>query len=239
MADDAQPKPPLPFHKKLWREWIKPVGTVVIVFSTLRSVVADWNDVPSGSMEPTILIGDRIFVNKLAYGLRVPFTTKWMTRWNTPQRGDIVVCFSPEAEHVRLVKRCVAVAGDTVELRQNRIVINGKPANIGELDQDTITAFAGKYPHKYEYATEEVDGRVHPVMTQPGQYAPKRDYGPVTVPPGHYFMMGDNRDNSKDSRFWGFVPESQILGRSGRVLFSLNKDNYYIPRFTRFFHGLP
>src|SRR3569832_338446 len=158
MADDAQPKPPHPFQRKLWRDWIKPVGTVVIVISTLRSVAADWNDVPSGSMEPTILIGDRIFVNKLAYGLRVPFTTKWITRWNTPQRGDIVVCFSPEAEHVRLVKRCVAVPGDTLELRQNVIVINGKPAAKGELDEDTITAFAGKYSHKYEFATEEVDG---------------------------------------------------------------------------------
>ena len=102
--------------KYLWREWIKPLGLAAIILFPLRSAVADWNWVPSGSMKPTILEGDLVFVNKLAYDLKVPFTLWRMARWDNPQRGDIVVFFSPK-DGVRLVKRVIAVPGDVVEIR--------------------------------------------------------------------------------------------------------------------------
>src|SRR5678815_3049864 len=108
----------------LWREWIKPAAIFAIILFPLRSAVADWNWVPSGSMKPTILEGDLVFVNKLAYDLRVPFTLQRLADWDNPARGDIVVFFSPH-DGTRLVKRVVAVPGDTIELRNNVLLLNG------------------------------------------------------------------------------------------------------------------
>ena len=109
----------------LWREWIKPLGLVAIIVFPLKSAVADWNWVPSGSMKPTILEGDLVFVNKLAYDLKVPFTLQRLAEWDNPARGDIVVFFSPH-DGMRLVKRVVAVPGDTIELRNNVLLLNGE-----------------------------------------------------------------------------------------------------------------
>src|SRR6266542_2432869 len=111
--------------KYLWREWIKPLGLVAINVFPLKSAGADWNWVPSGSMKPTILEGDLVFVNKLAYDLKVPFTLQRLSEWDDPARGDIVVFFSPH-DGMRLVKRVVAVPGDTIELRNNVLLLNGK-----------------------------------------------------------------------------------------------------------------
>src|SRR5512142_1530848 len=110
-----------------WKQEIRPLLIVALVVCSVRSSIADWNDVPSGSMKPSIIEGDRIFVNKLAYDLKVPFTTWHLAQWGNPQRGDIVVFYSP-ANGVRLVKRVVAVPGDTVELRNDKLIINGKAA---------------------------------------------------------------------------------------------------------------
>ena len=110
--------------QRFLREWVLPIGLVMLVMFPIRSVVADWNDVPSGSMRPTILEGDRIYVNKLSFGLRLPFTMTWLARWDEPRRGDIATFASP-ADGIRLVKRIIGVPGDTVELRNNMLVING------------------------------------------------------------------------------------------------------------------
>ena len=110
--------------RTFWLEWVKPLLIAVAIVAPLRSVVADWNDVPSGSMRPTILVGDRIWINKLAYDLKVPFSTMRLSTWSDPQRGDIIVFRSP-ADGKRLVKRVVAVPGDLVELRDDHLCING------------------------------------------------------------------------------------------------------------------
>ncbi len=220
----------------LWREWAKPILVVVIVLGTFRSAVADWNDVPTGSMKPTILEGDRILVNKLAYSLRVPFTRWRLIDWDDPAPGEIVVCFSP-ANGDRLVKRVIAGPGDTVALRGNRLMVNGVPAGYGELDAELIAQLDESERPRHGYAAETLNGVTHAVMATPGVVAP-RSYGPVTVPPEHYFVMGDNRDRSADSRSFGFVPRGDIIGRSSRVALSLDRDRWYWPRWDRFGRAL-
>src|SRR5262249_35490102 len=107
-----------------WRSWVKPIAVVIVVMTTVRSAIADWNDVPTGSMKPSILEGDRIFVNKLAYDLKLPFTRWHLLQWGGPKRGDIVVFPSP-ADETRLVKRIIGTPGDCLELRDNRLLVNG------------------------------------------------------------------------------------------------------------------
>jgi signal peptidase I len=116
------------FRKKairVWREWVRPLAVILIACGSFRSAVADWNDVPTGSMNPTIVPGDRIFVNKMAYGLRVPFTSWRMLDFAEPERGDIAVFFSPD-ENIRMVKRVIGLPGDRIEMRNNHLIINGE-----------------------------------------------------------------------------------------------------------------
>jgi len=110
---------------KFWSEWAKPLLTILLITGAFRSAIADWNDVPTGSMKPTILEGDRVYVNKLAYDLKIPFTTVHLTAWSDPKRGDIIVFFSP-IDGVRLVKRVVGLPGDEIELRDNQLFVNGQ-----------------------------------------------------------------------------------------------------------------
>ena len=221
---------------KFWREWVKPIAVVVIVLGSLRSAVADWNDVPTGSMKPTILEGDRIFVNKLAYDLKVPFTDWRLMEWGGPERGEVVICFSPEGG-TRLVKRVIGVPGDRVEMRGNRLTINGEPLEYRRLDPEIISQIdAGERKH-HLFAAESTGGETHPMMMTP-EVPALRSFAPVTVPAGHYLVLGDNRDNSRDSRFFGCVPRDQISGRAVGVVLSLDRDDWYAPRWGRFFKGL-
>lgn len=201
-----------------------------VVFS-LRSALADWNDVPTGSMKPTIEIGDRVVVNKLAYDLKVPFTTWEIVKWDDPTRGDIVVLFSP-VDGTRLVKRVVAVPGDRVAMMNNQLFINGKPAKWSPLtstdDPEQGLTFV---------AEETLNGKKHKVMVTP-QVPAVRSFPPTVVPNGHYFVLGDNRDNSNDSRFIGFIERSRIVGRATAVAFSLDRENNWVPRMSRFFKKL-
>src|SRR5437667_2623513 len=176
--------------KKLWREHIRPLLVLMVCLFSVRSAIADWNTVPTGSMKPTILEGDRIWVNKLAYGLKVPFTTWHMVRWSRPQRGEIVVFFKP-ADGTRLVKRVIGMPGDTIEMINDQLIVNGKRAQYAELDKATILSLPpAERPH-HEYAAEKLGDEKHPVMATPGVRA-MRNFGPVTVPAGQYFMLGDN-----------------------------------------------
>lgn len=224
--------------KKIWHELAVPVLVTAVVLFTFRSAVADWNDVPTGSMKPTLIEGDRIFVNKLAFGIRVPFTLEWITRWDGPARGDVVVFFSPAPDGTRLVKRAIGVPGDVIELRENRLVVNGVAAEYGPLDDETVEQIREDERGRHGFASETSGGRSHPIMNTPAQPA-ERSFGPVTVPAGHYFVMGDNRDESADSRVFGFVPEGRIVGRATGVIFSLDYERMYLPRGDRFFRGLP
>ncbi|MGN6182052.1 MAG: signal peptidase I [Thermoanaerobaculia bacterium] len=215
--------------KKVLNE-IRIFALMILIVSSLRSVLADWNDVPTGSMKPTIQEGDRVVVNKLAYDLKLPFTTIDILKWDDPHRGDIVVLFSP-VDGVRLVKRVVAVPGDKVEMRDNQLYVNGKIAK-----QSPIALVSTDSGQAY-VLDEDLDGHNHKVMLTP-EIPAVRSFGPVTVPPGNYFVLGDNRDNSNDSRFIGFIERRRIVGEAVAVAFSLDRSNWYVPRMDRFFEGL-
>lgn len=222
--------------RSFMREWVLPIIIVVAVLTPLRSAVADWNDVPTGSMRPTILEGDRIWVNKLAYGLRVPFTLKWIATWSAPGRGDIVTLASPK-DKTRLVKRVIGLPGDRIGFNSNRLTINGVPVEYAVLD----SAAAGRLPDGREVTvalvTERLPGRDHELTLTPG-IASDRTFDEIVVPKGQYFMMGDNRDQSADSRVFGFVSRDRIYGRSSYVAISVDPDRHYLPRFGRWFSRL-
>ena len=204
---------------------------MILIVSSLRSALADWNDVPTGSMKPTIEIGDRVVVNKLAYDLKVPFTTRQIVKWDDPERGDIVVLFSP-IDGTRLVKRVVAVPGDRIAMVDNQLFVNDKPAPWTPLQQTTDSEQGLTFT-----ADEMLNGHRHKVMFTP-QVPAVRSFAPVTVPPAHYFVLGDNRDNSNDSRFIGFIARNRIVGKATAVAFSLDRSHYFTPRMNRFFKGL-
>lgn len=218
-----------------WREWVKPLLVIAIVLGSLRSSAADWNDVPSKSMEPTILPGDRIFVNKLAYDLKVPFTTVRLAQWSDPRRGDIVVLWSPY-DGKRLVKRVVAIPGDVIEARNQRLSINGKPAVYAPLTDAERAAAESLGYDAGKVAIETVDGRSHAVMAE-GVEGALASFPAVTIPDGKYFLMGDHRDDSLDSRFWGFADRKAIVGRAAAVALSFDFSAWR-PRWSRFFSAL-
>lgn len=216
-----------------WKEWR---GFLLFLFlmCAFRSSFADIYYVPSGSMQPTVLVGDRLFTEKMAYDLRLPFTDVVLRHRAEPQRGDIVTLYSPE-DGKRLVKRVVGIPGDVIAMHGDLLSLDGRPlpylapsAQEGATLTDT---------QAYIFGREDLAGRVHPVMFIPGRPA-LRDFGPVTVPAGEYFVMGDNRDDSKDSRYIGFVRERAITGRVLAVAYSLDPDRHYLPRLTRSFELL-
>lgn len=200
--------------------------TFVALMVVFRSSLADWNSVPTGSMNPTIVEGDRILVNKLAYDISFPLTHTRLVRLGEPQRGDVVT-FESAAAKTRLVKRVIGLPGETVQLIDNRLFINGVAAEYSDVSQ-TARGFE---------ATESLLGMKHKIRVSNG-YGTLANYGPVTLAQEHYLMLGDNRDNSADSRVIGPVPRNEISGRSQRVVMSLNYDNYYLPRSDRFLHSL-
>lgn len=207
--------------KTLWRDNRSLLLFLVLMFC-FRSAIADWNDVPSGSMKPTLIEGDRIGLNKMAYDLRIPFTHISLYKIADPARGDIAV-FDSKAADKRLVKRVIGVPGDTVAMRDNRLYINGAAV-------DYTAAANGDL-------LEHLPGKAHIVRTNP-QTSTFSTFGPVVVPADQYLMLGDNRDHSADSRVIGFVPRAEFVGRSRSVVMSLDYENYLSPRAERFFHGL-
>jgi signal peptidase I len=226
-----------PLLKKVWSEWVRPFLTIAAIVFPIKSSLADINFVPSGSMKPTILEGDFVVVNKLAYDLKIPFTLQRLAQWDDPTRGDVVVCFSPE-DGIRLVKRVVAVPGDTVELRNGALFINGAPAEYEKLPERELPYVTQSDREHAVFAHESVAGRSHAVMAYPGGFSPTRFLRPVTLGEGEYFMMGDNRDNSHDSRSYGVVRREQIVGRAFGVAWSFDKPGSWLPRMGRFFSGL-
>ena len=219
------------------RGWVGSIVIAVLLATSIKSAIADWNVVPTGSMRPTIVEGDRIFVNKLAYDLKLPYTTWRLSTWDDPDRGDIVVFYSP-ADGSRLVKRVVGLPRDLIAMRNNRLFINGEALKYELFDRKVEDAVATKHDSYQLFFNENLTGRWHPVLISP--HRPSfRSFGPVMVPEGHYFMMGDNRDDSADSRFFGFVGRKGIVGQATSVVVSLDPDNYYLPRWKRFFTKLP
>jgi signal peptidase I len=155
----------LRFGRWLWLEWVRPLAIAAAIVLPLKSAVADWNYVPSGSMMPSILPGELVWINKLAYDLKVPFTTVHLAEWSNPRRGDVIVFYSP-ADGTRLVKRVIGLPGDVIESRNDRLLINGVPLD--------YAAFAGStqpagVPTEAVLAQEQLAGRPHPVMALPAR----------------------------------------------------------------------
>ena len=224
------------FIRKTWKEWRWTVLFIVFVIVPVKSSLADWNWVPTGSMKPTILEGDLVFINKTAYDLRFPLTSHRLAKWSDPQRADIVICFSPE-DRTRLVKRIIAVPGDTIESKNNTLFLNGEPAVYTKIDSKHTEYLSSKLGRRSILATENLDGYTHPVMSIPSVPA-LRNFGPITVPQGKYFVMGDNRDNSKDSRHFGLVEREAIVGKAKGIILSFDITDHYQPRLKRLFTSL-
>jgi signal peptidase I len=188
-------------------------------------------------MNPTILEGDVVWVNKLAYSLRAPLTLSHLVQWADPQRGDIVVVLSPQ-DGTRLVKRVVGVPGDTIGMTASRLILNGRPVEYTPPEADYAATIARMLRPRAHFAEENLGGVTHAVMGLAGRVGAPRDFEPVVVPTGRYFLMGDSRDNSHDSRAYGFAAREAILGRAEGVLVSLDINDSYLPRFGRFFTRL-
>lgn len=192
-----------------------------------RTSFADWNEVPTGSMKPTIIEGDRILVNKIAYDLNLPFTHISLKHFADPDYGDIVIFDSNKADK-RLIKRVIGLPGDIIEMKDNTLIINGKAL---EYQLVTQTKNHITLKEKFNHIVHEIRLN-YPLTNQHSSFKATR------IPEKHYLVLGDNRNNSADSRFIGLIPRSEILGRSQRVIMSLNYDNYYLPRLNRFLHTL-
>jgi len=221
-----------------WREYR---GTLAFLFLMLvfRSAWADWVSVPTGSMNPTILEGDRVLVDKHVYGLRIPWTLTRLTDGRDPQRGEIVVFDSPY-DGISLVKRVIGVPGDVIALDEGGLSINGVHAKYQPGEQQRVaTLLESTQAWNPDMWLESGVLPAHQVMRIPAAAGRSLDFfGPVRVPEGHYFMLGDSRDNSKDSRYIGFVPRENIVGRATGVAISFNPERFYLPRGGRFFDDL-
>jgi signal peptidase I len=222
----------------MWREW-RGFVLFIAVMVVFRSAIADWNQVPSGSMKPSILIGDRIVVDKLAYDLRIPFTLLRLARWSEPHRGDVVTFPSPRDETL-YVKRVIGLPGDTVELRKNHLFVNGDEARYTALAEAEVASLDIDNKPLYRFYREEIGTMSHVIMLRRDRAASSyQSFAPTQVPADHYLMLGDNRDDSGDYRVIGWVDRDRILGRAHAIAFSLDYEHHYAPRLDRFFEDLP
>jgi signal peptidase I len=208
-----------------WLEYSASFFPVILVVFVVRSFVVEPFKIPSGSMVPTLLVGDFILVNKFEYGIRLPITNTQITQGSPLTRGDVVVFRYPKDESVDYIKRVIGLPGDVVEYQDKKLTVNGKPVPETPL-ADYLDEERLGYAKQFE---EDIDGRKNAVLNNPAvppfivgaEDFPYRDnctynaHGVICkVPPGNYFMMGDNRDNSADSRYWGFAPDKNIVGRA-------------------------
>ncbi|HEU4374310.1 MAG TPA: signal peptidase I [Telluria sp.] len=215
---------------KSWMRANKGFVLFLLLFGVFRTAVADWNPIPSGSMRPNLLEGDVVLVNRLAFDLKLPLTDIILTHLGDPRRGDVVTFSSPK-DGTRLIKRVLALPGDVVEMRDERLVINGQPAGYS-LPHEAPEPVPGGVTTALQL-TETVGSGQHRIQVLP-QVAAMRSFAPVTIPRDEYLMLGDNRDNSADSRFIGLVPRALLIGRAERVLVSANIKGNWMPRIDRF-----
>ncbi len=219
MQDTLQKEPGL----WTWRYWRSPILFIAVML-LFRSAIADWNQVPSASMEPSILIGDRIVVDKLAYQMRIPFTQLPLAQLGEPQIGDVVTFVSPKDQRL-LVKRVIARPGDTVEMLNNRLRVNGENAGYALLGRD---AASGK-----QHWRETIGASSHQIALTEHRHNTYQSFPEIKLPPDQFLMLGDNRDNSEDSRVIGLVDRRLLVGRAHHVAFSLDYENFW-PRSERF-----
>lgn len=207
----------------------------LLCFGVFRTAIADWNPVPSGSMRPTILEGDVVFVNRIAYDLKLPLTELSLVRLGEPQRGDIIT-FSSPVDGTRLIKRVVALPGDVVAMHDEVLSINGQAARYdgSQMAQELLAPGVAVRALR---VTESVQGVAHAVQFLEGANG-RRSFEAMTVPEGHYFVLGDNRDNSADSRYIGVIAREKLIGRATRVLVSADITDRWQPRWQRWLSPL-
>lgn len=190
------------------REYAEAIIIAILIAFFIRTFVVQAFKIPSGSMKPTLQIGDHILVNKFKYGIKIPIVRKTLIPIGDPKTGDLVVFIFPEDRSKEFIKRVVGVSGDTIEIRNKRLFVNG-------------------LPHNDSYAIFTDD------LIIPGSIQPRDNFGPVTVPPGMIFVLGDNRDQSYDSRFWGFVDLKDVVGKAFLIYWSWDKESREV-RWDRF-----
>lgn len=204
----------------------------LLCFGFFRSAMADWNPIPSSSMRPTLLEGDVVLVNRLAYDFKLPMTDLSLLRLGEPQRGDVVTFTSPK-DSVRLIKRLVGLPGDVIELKVEQLLVNGVPMIYG--DAVEVVEPVGTRTTPGLRTTERLGTREHAVQFLP-EIPAMRSFGPVVVPEDNFFFLGDNRDNSADSRYVGMVPRRLFIGRAHHILVSADISDRWLPRLERFGH---
>jgi len=202
----------------------------LICFGFFRLAIADWNPIPSGSMRPTLLEGDVVLVNRVAYDFKLPLSDTALVQIADPQRGDVITFISPK-DGVRLIKRLVAVPGDVVEMRNEALYINGQAAEYGGPSMVTEPLGKGVTTSALQ-VQERIAGSERTVQFLP-EIAAMRNFGPTVIPPDQYFFLGDNRDNSGDSRYIGLVPRHLLIGRAHHVVLSANIIGDWLPRLDR------
>ena len=190
-------------QKSKLREYIEAILLAIVIAFFIRTFVIQAYKIPSGSMKPTLQIGDHILVSKFNYGVKLPFLRSTLIPIGTPKRGDILVFIYPEDRSKDFIKRLIGLPGDTIEIRNKKILLNGLPLNDAH----------GVY----------VDNLIIPASVQP-----RDNFGPVTVPAESIFVMGDNRDESYDSRFWGFVKMQDVLGKALIIYWSWNQEDTWV-----------
>ena len=203
----------------LW-EWTKIFWISVAIFLVLRTFIVEAFKIPSGSMERTLLIGDFLLVNKLAYGAEIPFTHRRLPAMRDPRRGDVMVFESPEDPTKTYVKRLVGVPGDTLEMRNGELYRNGHHLSEGYVSHvaPEVDPVEERFRWQRDYVVRTANATV-------GYYPSRNNWGPLVVPGKNYFVLGDNRDNSSDSRYWGFVADSLVKGSPFVIYYSYAPDS--------------
>lgn len=204
---------------------------VLLTFGLIRTAVADYNPIPSGSMHPTILEGDVVMVNRLAYDLKFPLTDIVLSHLADPQRGDIATFSSPK-NGMRLIKRVIGLPGDTIAMYDKRLLINGTQV-VYTVSDTGVERFGRDREVAAQRVNEALGGHPYRVQWLQG-VANASNFGPLIIPANQYLMLGDNRDNSADSRFIGLVPRNLLIGRAERILLSAAITENWMPRFSRF-----
>jgi signal peptidase I len=217
---------------KSWLRANKGFIVFLMLFGVFRTAIADWNPIPSGSMRPGLLEGDVVFVNRLAFNVKVPLTDVVLARTGDPQRGDVVTFTSPTSGN-RLIKRIMAIPGDTVEMRDDELIINGQRAVYTRPEELLEPIGEGRMANAQRF--DETFGSQHQrIQFMPDVLSSRRSFDPITVPADQFLMLGDNRNNSEDSRYIGLVPRHLLIGRAVRVLVSADIDGNWMPRPERF-----
>ncbi|HYW09794.1 MAG TPA: signal peptidase I [Longimicrobium sp.] len=202
----------------MW-EWTKAICTAIVLFLGVRTFVVEAFKIPTGSMEGTLLVGDFLLVNKAVYGAEIPIAHTRLPSFKHPGRGDVVVFLPPHDPERNYVKRIVGVGGDTLQMRDKVLFLNG--AELPEPYARHVDRLSDPLEMEMEWQRDFLLGS----LRERRRYRPTRDnWGPIVVPPGKLFALGDNRDNSEDSRYWGFLDESAVKGRPIFVYYSFEKD---------------